>query len=390
MATCSRAHAIGLTQPYSGPVAQPEEVLTRWRCVRQELHDLRAEEADWRQRMDVADFETRAELGIESFRSEKRRRRLNAENAHLRVLLDLYAYEETADKDSGTCTPAFAMTLGQLEEKLADWIVDVITKGIGADGMLDCQRLLLGWCAQLLTSDVPDSTGLVYPREFLNAARSVYAFAIAPEVSRPGVIGRNSPDRCLILAFAAFPFLEGVTRRALPEYMDHEGRTRKSFELGENRYGVGKTISNLSVALTLLERENQPNDLGARLSALREEISRRGASEETRTVSGENRDLYSILFKHRNSNLHGGAHIAHAGLAALLLATLISLGSLRNQFAHVCQVARTASRMQAPADPLGAWPQWVFYPVGFTDAFEPERIHCWRTWQVTGSSEQSI
>jgi len=249
---------------------------------------------------------------------------------------------------------------------------------VGGNGffLLDCERLLLGWCAQLLASQSAHSSSPAYPADFLDAARSIYSFALAPELARPRMAGRGQPDLQLMLAYASFPFLEGFARRRLSAYLNQDGVVLSAFAVSNRTYRVGTTISNLSHTLELLESDAQSSGLGPRLAQLRSHVQQTSTADD-RGPSPRAVDLYQFIFEHRNANLHGGRQVSSVGLMALFLATIVALEATRSDFDELCGIARMVVGTQAPLDPAGPWPHWVFYPVLVPDAPDPSLVHRW-------------
>jgi hypothetical protein len=370
------------------------ELVHRLRDAYQQREKLGAQEADWKKRW----YERTGDEVPHALMAEhsdgnwtQRTIALNGAIAHLTVLLSLQEFNENpAITYEEGCKPAFAMTYGEVQALLAEWLVDVMAYPSAASMLFDSQRLLLGWCAQLLV--VPNSPGLqpLYADEFFDAARSIYAYAVSSEIAQsPGrPKGRNAYDAWLMLALAAFPFLEGVVRRRLPDYLEPTGEVRQEFTVLDRfqyyRVESGRRpnlCSNISHDLHKLEEIYGDSDLGRRLTGLRQEVREQRVEPETRIVSGEDNDLYSIIYKHRNSNLHGGRHVVHVGLAALLLATIIGLDEIRDKYDEYSDTFRDVAASHSPIDPNGLWPHIVFYPVGFPNTQDPENVHCWRRWQ---------
>jgi hypothetical protein len=196
----------------------------------------------------------------------------------------------------------------------------------------------------------------------------------------PIIVGRGRPDTQMLLALAAFPFLEGMARRRLPTFMDEWGVVLTAFSIGSKTYKPSARISNLGHTLHLLERENASDDFRVRMSTLRQAIRLGALADEIRAISADEDDLYGIIFAHRNSNVHGGRQLIHAGIGALLLATIIGLDAIRDQFDDLRDTAQMVSISQAPADPKELWPHYIFYPVPFSHSYETENVHCWPSW----------
>ena len=364
-----------------------EEVREALAASRQRLTDLTAAQDVWEEQWGKRTPETESRI-LASRPSLHDRSERCAEVAHLQVLLDILTYQPGVTEYAETSKPAFAMTYSELQDHLAAWIVETVT--IGVDYPFDAQRLLLGWCAQLLViptgaTNAPN----LYPDGFMDVARSIYAYAIAAEVqlSVGGVIGRNGFDARLILALTAFPFLEGMARRRLSHFLSLDGRCQKQFTViradGKPKaYQEGRLCSDVRDALCLLETTAAP-DLAQRLTALRQKIARVGPSQgsELLVPRAENEsDLYNLIYWHRNSNLHGGKHVAHIGLVALLLATMIAISEIEHGFDQRSELARVVVRHHTPLNPTGRWSHLALYPVDFPLRRGESDIHRWERW----------
>lgn len=201
-----------------------------------------------------------------------------------------------------------------------------------------------------------------------------------------------------MLAYASFPFLEGVVRQECREYIAPGGEVLKSFKTSDGvLYGprtagrsrgkhVKTNCSSLAHGLDLLETVVSNGPLSQRLSRVRKKVKEGDVGTDTKKVSGDERDLYNIMYIHRNSNLHGGGHVVHVGLAALLMATMIMLDHTRDHYEQYRDTALEISHM-SPLDPEGEWFHLVYYPVRFFNAGRPRNVHCWTEIQrVRGSS----
>lgn len=366
------------------------ELPDRVTAAREARTAIEAEEADWRRRWEAADdFGDRTKLAAEDATSNRpeRLRAINGELAHLKVLLDLHMFspEQSYSDDA---RPAFAMAQSDLQDYLQEWILQTITSR-DARFMMDSMRLILGWSAQLLVGQAPHSPDAVYPRNFQDAARSIYAYAVSDEMAAPtrNIVGRNRHDAHILLAHAAFPFLEGMARRRLPSFMTGSGKALIAFDVNsksgkKTTYEKGCNVNNLAQTLQLLEREAASEDFHSRMSCLRAEIASRGVEQDVKAISGDETDFYAIIFAHRNSNLHGGAQLYPVGLASLLLATMIGLDAIQNQFDELRNLAHMVTSSQAPVNPKEAWPHWIFYPVPFSHSYNPENVHQLPNWQL--------
>lgn len=349
----------------------------RLKSVLHQLQELDEEEARWRSRMDVAGDAERAQLISESFsaRRDERRRPLKSELAHLMVLASLIEYEYGDATYPKGAEPAFAISLDQLLDRLREWLDRLVAAHPFGLYVADCQRLTLGWCAQLLASQAAHSSNPAFPEDFLEAARSIYAFSLDPRIAyAQSPTGRRSPNDHLMLAYASFPFLEGFARRGLPKYVKSDGTVLTDFQVSGTRYGRrgAKRINNIAHTLQLLEDVHSADSLGNTLAT-------------TRTLAGMHESptgkgpvgLFELIADHRNLNLHAGGHLPQVGLAALILAAMIGLEVIRDEFSELSEISRMVCRDQSPLNSNTLWPHWIFYPVDFANPFDPINIHRW-------------
>lgn len=376
-------------------IHRASEVYAEFNAARQALAEMQDAEDSLRRRMEEPENAVNYEsLRSEYFQLHSRNRGLigpaNRRLAHAHVLLSMIEYKMTDPSYSPDCKPAFAMSYAEIQDRLAEWIVDCLAYGgSNSTSIEDARRLLLAWCAQLLVVPNTPSPLRLFPEDFLDAARSIYAFAIRPEVAdfRP-IIGRNAHDAQLMLAYSAFPFLEGVVRRELSAYMDLSGRVLAPFTVPGATYtprparkGEKPQCNNLSHGLQHLEAIHHSDDLGLRLKALRAAISAKNLSPDTQLLAHGKTDLYDVIYSHRNSNLHGGYHVSHVGLASLLLATSISLSRTESLWAKYNELAWAPIDSHVPVSVDDRWTHVSFYPPEFPNTSQAKSVHCFIRWQ---------
>jgi len=170
-----------------------------------------------------------------------------------------------------------------------------------------------------------------------------------------------------------------------------EKNTRAGNVKASRPYKVGEHCSSIRDALQKLETTDAHSDLSRRLRRLRRDIAERGVmADDTLAVTNDpmESDLYNLIQDHRNSNLHGGRHIVHIGLAALLLATIIAIAEISEEFDSHRSFAQIVVRVHAPLDPSGRWFHACFYPVNITSPTldNPHRWTRWRTYRHPGGS----
>lgn len=340
--------------------------------------ELDTQQEDWRRRWASRSDNSR-ELMAERTTADWIQARwcINREIAHYWLLLQVGMHDQSLDYDAEQ-RPMFAMNHDEIQDKLGAWIVEVVTQPATFIELDDPQRLLLGWCAQLLVgSDPRAKMAEIYTGEYTDVARSVYAFAISDDVgSVPlGFDGRGRPNPHLILALTSFSFLEGVARRRLSAFMDETGLVHTPF-LDYGPKTPKKRCNSVADALEQVQAINAATDLGPRLAALRADIAAAGPSHHTQMI-GASHDLFRIIQNHRNSNMHGGENLWHVGLAALLLATIIAFHELRDVYETYRDTALASIRMHAPTDPDARWPHFIYYPVTFPSTSLPLQVNDW-------------
>jgi len=111
-----------------------------------------------------------------------------------------------------------------------------------------------------------------------------------------------------IATFLAYPLLEGVIRRKLPNFMSPKGQVLREFQVPGRTYKPGERISNLYHELQIIEKESTSPSLKAKLSCI-----------------NELQPLFQEIRKWRNSLLHGELTASWHSITLFLLTCLILL-----------------------------------------------------------------
>lgn len=358
------------------------EILEELEIATAKLSALVVEESDWEARWCARSADKSLALIREKSESklDQRRASLVPRLEHLRVMNLIYQHDPASSVYDENCLPAFAMSHEDVIHELSCWLVDVVRSDGELQHATDSRRLLLGWCAQvLLTPVLVQPEPHVLDADIEEAAHSIYGYATSaqPIEGERRQTGRDAPDPRLMLAYASFPFLEGIVRRACSDYLTPMGRVVAPFEVLGRLYSPDRprpVCSNLAHGLELLEARAAGKSLQERLILLRREVAAGGVGPRTSGVSGDEKNLYKIIFIHRNSNLHGGSHVAHVGLAALLLATIIAFDRAVDSYEERQDIALEIAKM-APLDPKMPWRHVVYYPVRFFNSYESLNTH---------------
>lgn len=321
-------------------------------------------------------------------------RALLNERAHLSVLCYVTSYDLVQPDFSPEAKPPFAMSLDEINDRLSDWIVDLLTVDCLDVDASECHAMLLGWCAQLIVGQAPHSSTKPFTQEsvplahdsvdMVDVGRSVYSYAIG------SISGSHLPtrvDSTLITALVSFSFLEGVARRRLSAYITETGRVHTPFPSGPK----SGRLNDIGKTLGLLEEHVDSQTLRERLQLINSAAAARGLSESSRRLFEKpGTSVYEVIRAHRNSNLHGGEFVGKVGLAALALATVIALDTISASFDELQRIARGAVAGQAPLDPNGHWPHYIFYPAPTQQVWVSTDPHHWvRMIEAGGNSYSS-
>jgi len=199
------------------------------------------------------------------------------------------------------------------------------------------------------------------------------------------------------LAYLAFPLLEGIVKKHCARYVGMDGRVVEAFEVARidgtaRPYRVGQPCSSLRDMLWLLydrvaseaariDGRARPYRVGQPCSSLRDMLwllYDRVASEELRhdldeqrihlgAFASESEDGFEVLYRWRNSSLHGEASLSTIGGTVLSTALLISISALQAEYESVRASAVDGVRREAmsAASGIDYRSPWSYYPPYF-------------------------
>jgi hypothetical protein len=158
-----------------------------------------------------------------------------------------------------------------------------------------------------------------------------------------------------LLAYVGFPLLEGVTKLALPTYVDLEGNVLQAFTVSfgqPRRYKPGGRCSNVAHLLDLLHQQADQH-LKAALDTVRAHLR----------PFGQNAEPLLTLYDWRNSSLHGAGALPTIGGTVLTIALLIAVAQFRDRYRALRDQIVTQLRQQAGGlRPDTSRNPWTYYP----------------------------
>ncbi|GAA1033326.1 hypothetical protein GCM10009557_34720 [Virgisporangium ochraceum] len=232
---------------------------------------------------------------------------------------------------------------------------------------------LWAWCAELLAgagTNYFSHTEFELKQLSIVCNRSALSGAVSPDrreryadLLQDWQMGALLRDSHLILAYLSFPLLEGVLKKECSTYVSPSGEIQKNFEIEQSdgslrKYRTGKRCSSLRDLLVLLNNEIADNNLQSDLDSLRRHLSSLASSGE---------DGFDLLYRWRNSSMHGSTSFPTIGGTLLAIVSLICLHSMSGGYeaARERAVARASRQRSALASGLNAGTPWSFYPPYF-------------------------
>lgn len=197
-------------------------------------------------------------------------------------------------------------------------------------------QALWAWCAELLVGsrgtffsasehELKGLMGLACRASLAGAARpGRYGF----EESRKQYEAMEPNARELVthshevLAYLAFPLLEGVLRKVANQYVTYDGKVLQAFAGKNVQYPAGKRCSNLGDLLRLVESQIAAADLQQALADIQAHL----------TVLSPQQDPYDLIFEWRNSSLHGSARLPTIGGTVLFIAFVVALDNIKGDY----------------------------------------------------------
>lgn len=161
----------------------------------------------------------------------------------------------------------------------------------------------------------------------------------------------------IALSYLSFPLLETIARRSCGAFVGLSGEVLQTFPKGHNQsYIVGKYCSNVGDVLRLLINQVASAELKSDI----EDILQHVASIEGATDGSE------VIYRWRNSSLHGETTLQTIGGTVFSLGLLISLDSIKSSYAD----KRTAAlervireqEIQSLTGMANSRSPWSYYP----------------------------
>ena len=165
------------------------------------------------------------------------------------------------------------------------------------------------------------------------------------------------------LAYLAFPLLEGIVKKHCARYVGMDGRVVEAFEAARidgtaRPYRVGQPCSSLRDMLWLLYDKVASEDLRHDLDEQRIHLG---------AFASESEDGFEVLYRWRNSSLHGEASLSTIGGTVLSTALLIAISALQAEYESVRASAVDGVRREAmsAASGIDYRSPWSYYPPYF-------------------------
>jgi hypothetical protein len=161
-------------------------------------------------------------------------------------------------------------------------------------------------------------------------------------------------EATLIVAYLAFPLLEGVLRRACTAYLSMNGEVHLAFTVTkpdgtQKPYNLGSRCNNLRDLLLLHHAQVASAELRTFIDELRGHITRLDPAQ----------DPFDLLYRWRNESLHGATNFQTIGGTILSFALVVSLYEIRDAYQTRRLAALEHARWEARC---GTRSPWSFYP----------------------------
>ena len=181
------------------------------------------------------------------------------------------------------------------------------------------------------------------------------AFEYSAEVDK--LLNRNAKyliyHSSIVLSYISFPLPEAVARRACSAYVDMNGVVKKPFEKPKGLYNVGDRCNSVRDILRLLRDRVAGDDLKNNLIEIFNHIE---------SIVGES-DGCSVIYRWRNSSLHGETTLLSIGGTVFGLSLLIALGDIEDRYVQLRDGAVARVRQQQLVAQMGVSPSpFGFYP----------------------------
>ena len=237
-------------------------------------------------------------------------------------------------------------------------------------------ELLWSWCGEvLLGRDAPlASTADSEIRELATTTLRASLANVRPPAREAYERARTASDLMehnareflmrahVVLAYLAFPLLEATARRACSDFVDLRGKVLASFPRASGQqYKVGTTCSSVADLLRLLASTASPS-LQKDLADICIHIAELDLNTSPVPTAS---DGYDIVYRWRNSSLHGEMSLTTIGGTVLTLALLVALDAVRDDYEIHRQAALSrAQRELSAGQTIGRWrpSPYSFYP----------------------------
>lgn len=183
-------------------------------------------------------------------------------------------------------------------------------------------KALLGLCCRAALAGT-------YPPDEEGARRQ-----IERSLSMEHNAGRFVEDATSVLTYLAFPLLEAMTKRHCSEYVSMDGGVIQTFtaEPRGREYNVGETCSSVRDLLWLVNDSCATDELRHDLGEVRAHLKGFAIGDE---------DGFDVIFRWRNSSLHGVESLPTVGGTVLNVALLIALSEIRDRYEAMRVLALT-------------------------------------------------
>ena len=170
-------------------------------------------------------------------------------------------------------------------------------------------------------------------------------------------------NKTSVLAYLAFPLLEGVTKLRCSDYVDLNGNVRQRFKVGTREYDpakpTAKRVSSLKDLLWLLHDYMADADEKHALESIRKSIH-----------AATGTDAFEQIYRWRNSQAHGSESLRAIGYTVYNLALLIGLHGIRERYDEIREDAQAFFVEVAEIVRRGTsyWTPWHYYPPHWRDS----------------------
>ncbi len=163
-------------------------------------------------------------------------------------------------------------------------------------------------------------------------------------------------NKTSILAYLAFPLLEGLTKMRCSAYVDLNGRVVAPFQANNRPYDPVQRpnrINSLQDLLWLLHSEVADADERAALESIRASI-----------LQATGMDAYEQVYRWRNSSLHGAESLRAIGYTVYNLALLVGLHGIQRRYEEIRDDAHAFFAEVAGIIQSGVpyFTPWHYYP----------------------------